>query len=123
MIDPIDRSFSDKGFDAESRLFFVLSKFGGFKHQETKNSSKRAGEDTDQESARRRQQVLPVQEAPRRVQNTGTRASVKRTLSRAVEVVREGTSQNVSFDTPFQTGERVLSVKMNFFIDREEIFL
>ena len=39
-----------------------------------------------------------------------------------MEAVREGTPQNVSFDTPFQTGERVLSVKMNFFVDREEIF-
>ena len=39
-----------------------------------------------------------------------------------MEAVREGTPQNVSFDTPFQIGERVRSVKMNFFIDRDEIF-
>ena len=40
---------------------------------------------------------------------------------------RQGTSQNVSFDTSFQTGERVLSVKVNFIekggnaMNREEI--
>ena len=38
-----------------------------------------------------------------------------RTLSRGVEAAREGTPRNVRFDTPFKTGERVLSVKMNFF--------
>ena len=41
-----------------------------------------------------------------------------RTLSREVEAVREGTPQNVSFDTPFLTDERVQSVKMNFFIEK-----
>ena len=35
-----------------------------------------------------------------------------------MEAAREGTPQNVSFDTPFLTGERVLSVKMNFFIEK-----
>ena len=52
-------------------------------------------------SARKRQlvrEVPPVQEAPRRVQNTGTRASGKRTLSTGVEAAREGTPQNVSFE-------------------------
>ena len=90
-----------------------------FEHLETKSLPRRAGGDTNQESARRRQQVLPVQEAPGRVQNTGTRASVKRTQSRAVEAAREGTPQNVSVDTPFQCGERVLSVKINFFEQSE----
>ena len=52
------------------------------------------------------------------MRNTGTRASVKRTLSRAVEAAREGTPQKLSFGTPFSTGERVLSVKMNFFIEK-----
>ena len=41
-----------------------------------------------------------------------------RTLSRGVEAAREGTPQNVRFDTPFLTGERVQSVKMNFFIEK-----
>ena len=41
-----------------------------------------------------------------------------RTLSRRVEAAREGTPQNVSFDTPFPTGEKVQSVKMNFFIEK-----
>ena len=114
----VDRSkVSDKSFDAESRLFSVLSKFGVLEHQETKSSFRRAG--GDQESARTRQQVLPVQEVLlRRVQNTGTRASVKRTLSRAVEAATEGTPQNVSFDSPFLIGKRVLSVKMKFFIEK-----
>ena len=48
------------------------------------------------------------------MQNIGTRASVKRTLSRAVEAAREGTPHNMSFDTPFQTVERMMSVKINF---------
>ena len=82
----------------ESKLFLLLSKIRGF---EPKSSSRRARGDTDQESARRRQQVLPVQEAPRRVRNTDTRTSVKRTLSEGVEAAREGTPQNVSFDTQF----------------------
>ena len=41
-----------------------------------------------------------------------------RTLSRGVGAAREGTPQNVRFDTPFITGERVQSVKMNFFIEK-----
>ena len=36
-----------------------------------------------------------------------------------MEAAREGTPQNVSFDTPFQTGERELSVKTNF-IEQDE---
>ena len=53
------------------------------------------------------------------MRNIGTsRASVKRTLSRGVEVAREGTPQNVRFGTPFITGERVQSVKMNFSIEK-----
>ena len=41
-----------------------------------------------------------------------------RILSRGVESAREGTPQNVRFDTPFLTGEKVQSVKMNFFIEK-----
>ena len=35
-----------------------------------------------------------------------------------MEEAREGTPQNVSFDTPFLTGERVQSVKINFSIEK-----
>ena len=35
-----------------------------------------------------------------------------------MEAAREGTPQNVSFDTPFLTGERVQSVKMNFSVEK-----
>ena len=99
-----------------------------FEHQETKSSSRRAGGDTDQEQPGGEaavREVPPVLEVPRRVRDTGTRASDNRTLSRGVET-RQGTLQNVSLDTPFQIGERVLSVKMNFIekggnaINREE---
>ena len=41
-----------------------------------------------------------------------------RTLSRGVEAARGGTQQNVSFDTPFLTGERVQSVKINFSVEK-----
>ena len=37
-----------------------------------------------------------------------------------MEEAREGTPQNMSFDTLFQTGERELSVRMNFFIEKGE---
>ena len=40
----------------------------------------------------------PVLEAPRRVRDTGTRASANRTLSRGVEAARDGAPQNVSFE-------------------------
>ena len=77
---------------------------------------------TDQESPgeARVHGVSPVQEAPR-VRDTGIRVSGKRTLSRGVEATREGTLQNVNFDTSFQTGERKLSVnQMNFFEQGKE---
>ena len=38
---------------------FYYSKNSGFQHQETTSSSRGTGEDTDQDSALRRQQVLP----------------------------------------------------------------
>ena len=88
-------------------------------------------------SSIKRQRVHPgeLEETPRRerpeeaVSTTGsesTEGSAKhrhqrqhvRTLSRGVEAAREGTPQNVRFDTPFLTGERVQSVKMNFFIEK-----
>ena len=57
-------------------VFSAYEKFGlFFEHQETKSSPRRAGGNTDQESARRRQQILPVLEAPRGVRDTGTRVS------------------------------------------------
>ena len=54
------------------------------------------------------------------MQDTDTRASGKRTLGRGVEAARKVISQSVSFDTPFQTGERELSVKVNFFIEQDK---
>ena len=41
-----------------------------------------------------------------------------RKLSRGLEAAREGTPQNVRFDTPFITGEKEQSVKMKFFIEK-----
>ena len=41
-----------------------------------------------------------------------------RTLRRGLEAARECTPQNVRFNTPFITGERVQSVKMNFFKEK-----
>ena len=54
------------------------------------------------------------------MRDTSTRASVKRTLSIGVEAASQGTPQSVSFDTPFQTGERELPMKMNIFIEQGE---
>ena len=41
-----------------------------------------------------------------------------RTLRRVAEAAREGTPQNVRFDTPFLTCERLQSIKINFFIEK-----
>ena len=41
-----------------------------------------------------------------------------RTLSRGVEAARKGTPQNVRFDTPFLTGEKVQPVKIKFSIEK-----
>ena len=101
----MDRSkVSGKGLEAESRLFLALIKFEGFEHRGTKSSPSRRRklrEQFDQEILKERQRVRevpPIQEAPRRVQDTDTRASGKRTLSTGVEAAREGTPQNVSFE-------------------------
>ena len=52
---------SNKGFSTDIRVFLVFRKGFLASGQETKSSSsRRAGEDTDQESALRRQQVLPA---------------------------------------------------------------
>ena len=86
-----------------------------------KSSPRRAGGNTYQEQSGGEaavREVPPVLEAPRRVRDTGTRASAKRTLGKGVEAAREDTPQIVSFDTPFQTGERELSVKIYFFIEQ-----
>ena len=122
MGDRLHRSdFSDKGVDAESRLFLVLPKNSGFyKYQETKTSSREAGEE------------IPRRERPEEAASTttgsgSTERSAKywhesqrvKTLSRGVKAAREGTPQNVRFDTPFLTGERVQSVK-NGLLYREE---
>ena len=101
---------SDKDVDAESRLFLVLSKNSGvFEYQETKTSSRRAGEETP-----RRER--PEEAASRRYPHPSQRV---RALSRGVKAAREGTPQNVRFNTPFLTGERVQSVK-NELIYRED---
>ena len=90
-----------------------------FEHQETKSSSRKAGDNTEKGAPG----------GGRKYYSTGsgsTEGSAKhrhqsqrvRTLSKGVEAAREGTPQNVRFDTPFLTGERVQSVKMNFFIEK-----
>ena len=74
----------------------MLSNFEGFEHQETKSSPSRRRElrgTIPVKSTLRRQlarEVPPVHEAPRKVQNTGTRASGKKTLCTGVGAVREG---------------------------------
>ena len=63
---------------------------------------------------------MPVQEAPRRMRDTDTRAITKRVLSTGEGVAREGTPQSVSFDTLFQTGKKAnYRLKMNFFEQSE----
>ena len=117
------KKVSDKGFDAERRLFLVLPKFGFLSIKKRKDHLLEDESWWKQYRPRAPvggSKVPPVQKAPRRVRDIGTRASDKRTLSRGVEVAREGTPQSVSFDTPFQTGERVQSVKMNFFAHGED---
>ena len=92
---------SDEGLVAKSTLFLALSNFEVSEHQETKSSTRSAGGETDQEQPKGEaavREVPLVQEAPRRVRDTGTRASVERTLSRAVEAALESTQQNVSFE-------------------------
>ena len=100
----------DKSFVAESRPYLVLSKFGVFTFQKTRAG----GDNTDQESPKQRQRahkVPSVQEAQRRVRETGTRVSAKRTLSRGVEAARESSPQVVPHRAEdlvhrFQSGER-----------------
>ena len=124
----MDRSkVSDKGFDAGSRLFLVPLKFGGLSTKKRRVHLPKEESWWEQYRSRKSEgeaagvrEVPSVQEAPRRVRDTGTRASAKRTLSRDVEAASEGTPQSVSFDTPFQTGEREVSFKMNFFIEQDE---
>ena len=90
---------SGKGFDEERRLFLVLLNFGVLNIKEQKVHHPEELEIFPIKKARRRQLVCEVplvQEAPTRVQDTGTRASGKRTLSKGVEAAK-GTPQNVSF--------------------------
>ena len=76
-----------------------ISRFS--EHQRTKSSSRRVGDNTDQEQSGREatvREVLPVQKAPRRWLGIGTTTSAMRTLSRGAEAAREGTPQNVKFE-------------------------
>ena len=67
-----------------------------------------------EESARRRQQVLPVFWKHRRDCETPAPEPAREDAEQRSGGAREGTPQNVRFDTPSITGERVQSVKMNF---------
>ena len=85
---------SDKGLDEEMGLFLVVLKFGVLNIKERKVHYPAELKTISTKKARGRQlvrEVPPVQEAPRRVRDTGARASVKRTLIRGVEAAREGT--------------------------------
>ena len=99
-------------------VFRAFEKIGGFRASRDEAFSQKSWRRHLEESARRRQQALPVLEAPRGGRDTGTRVSGKRALSRGVGAAREGAPQNVSFDTPFLIGERVQSVRMNFSIEK-----
>ena len=90
---------SGKGFDEEWRRFLVLLNFGVLNIKEQKVHHPEELETIPIKKARRRQLVCKVplvQGAPTRVQDTDTRASGKRTLSKGVEATK-GTPQNVSF--------------------------
>ena len=76
-------------------MFLVLSNFDGFfnikKRRVHLPEDESWGEQYRSRAPGGGDKVPPVQEAPRRVQDTGTRASGKRTLSRGVEAARETT--------------------------------
>ncbi|CAM9523572.1 unnamed protein product [Ascophyllum nodosum] len=70
-----------------------------FTFQKTRRAG---GNNTDQERPEERRLIRgvpPVLKTPRRVRDARTRASDKRTLNRGVVAAREGTQQNVSFDS------------------------
>ena len=81
----------------------VLSAFKlrGIEHQGNKEFIPKNWRECRSRRARTKQlvrDVPPVQEAPRKVRDSGTRASRKRTLSRGMKAAREGTPQNVSYE-------------------------
>ena len=87
------------GFDEERSLVLVLLKFAVLNIEERRVHHPEELETMPIKKSRRRQlvrEVPTVQNAPKRVQDTGIRASGKRTLSMGVEAAREGTTQNVS---------------------------
>ena len=77
--------------------FFVLF---FFEHQETKSSFRRAGGDTEKRAPGGGSKYYRFwkHRGSAKYRHQSQRV---RTLSRGVEVVREGTPQNVSFGTPF----------------------
>ena len=99
----VDRSkVSCKGFDTQSRLFLVLLKFGVLNIAERrvtiqKKSCSERYQSRKSEERQRVGEVPPVLEVPRRVRDTGTKASGKRTLSAGVEAAREGAPYDREF--------------------------
>ena len=55
---------------------------------------------------------------PRRECETPAPEPAREDAEKGVEAAREYIPQNVRFDTPFTTGERVQSVEMNFFLEK-----
>ena len=102
----------------------MLSK-RNFRALETKSSSRGA-----ESSSRGAGEEIPRRERPEEAASTTGSGSTEgiakhrhrrrlvRTLNKGVEAVREGTPQNVRFDPPFINGERVQSVKRNFFKEK-----
>ena len=99
-------------------MFLVLSK-RVFQHQETNSSSRRAGEDTDQESALRRQQVLPIFWKHRGECEIPATEPAREDAEQRIEGSQGGhpTERETS---SFITGERVHYIEMNCFIEKTE---
>ena len=98
-------------------MFLVLSKWF-FRASREEEFIQESWEQHREVSARRRQHVLPVFWKHRRECKTPAPESAREDGELRSGGAREGTPQNVRFDTPFITGERVQSVKMNFFIEK-----
>ena len=98
-------------------MFLVLSK-SFFRALRDEEFIQESWEQHREESARRRQQVLPVFWKHRRECKTPAPEPVREDAEQRSGEARDGTPQNVRFDTPFITGERVQSVKRNFFIEK-----
>ena len=99
----------------ESKEFSCSKNSGFFMHQETKSSSRRAGKDTDQESALLKQQVLPVFGKHRGECEIPAQKSVHEDAEQRIGGSQGGhpTEREI---TPFTTGERVHTIKINCFI-------